>query len=156
MSIKKTVNESNQTVSFDFDGEHSLQCGLEALSTEMITRLALHGLSQKVGDSYSANQGTADAFGKASEVYAGLQAGNWNTGKSGGGGDLVEAIMKETGKDRDTVSGAIAAMTKEDRKALRARPQTAAILAAIKAQRMAERAKVDMGDAGVDLQSLFA
>ena len=50
--VKKSVSVENESVTFGFEG-NSVEFRLDQLSGEMITRLALHGLSQKLGDSYA-------------------------------------------------------------------------------------------------------
>lgn len=157
MSIKKSVNEQTQTVSFDFDGKGNIIADLSRIPAHIVTKLALHGLSQKMGDAYASNNGAMDAKGKAEEVYNGLLAGQWNTGKSGGGGDLVEALMMVASKGREDCAAKISGMTEEERKALRKNAKIASALLTIKAKRAAERAAaVVTDDSGDDLESLFA
>lgn len=138
MSIKKLTTESG--VTFDFDEQHELVTDLANLPQEIVQRLAVHGLSQKVGDAYANNDGPADAYARAKVVYESLQAGQWNAGRSGAGGDLVEAVMGETNQSREAVTERLAAMSKEEKTALRKNAKIAARLATIKAKRAAERA----------------
>lgn len=149
MSIKKTVNDNH--VHFDFDGDRELTCSILDLPDEMIQRLALHGLSQKVGDSYAANEGMADAHSKAEAVWDSLKANQWNAGRTGGGGDLTEALMNVTGQDRETVSTKLAGMGADEKKAIRKNAQVAAELARIKAERAAQRA----ASSGDSVEALF-
>lgn len=137
-SISKTVSDTS--VQFDFNGEKLLECKLSELSDEIINRLALHGLSQKVGDSYASHEGMSDAHAKASGVFESLKAGQWNAGRTGNGGDLVEAIMELTGKSRDDAATLLADMDSDKRKELRKDKRVAAILARMKADRAAQRA----------------
>jgi hypothetical protein len=83
-------------VSFMFEDakKTTLALALSELSQEMIVELAIHGLSQKVGDSYASSETVAEAIESAKDVWANLKAGRFNSAGGGLGGLLVEAIAR--------------------------------------------------------------
>ena len=74
--VKKSVNMENELVTFAFENE-TVEFKLADLSAEMVTRLALHGLSQKLGDSYADSTKVTDPQSAASVVWENLLEGNW-------------------------------------------------------------------------------
>lgn len=126
------------------------------LENTMIGRLALHGASQKIGDSYAgvAKEAkelntTALDLAKANvrDTIAQIYKGEWRVNAGGGGprvNDLAIAISRVTGEALEGEDGTIAyvaAMSDEDKKATRKKPKIAAALAQIAAEKAAERAK---------------
>ena len=53
MAIKKKIDVEAKTVTFTFEDDSTQVLELGNLTPEMQTQLALHGLSQKAGDSYA-------------------------------------------------------------------------------------------------------
>ena len=74
--VKKVVNVENKSVTFGFEG-NSVEFRLDQLPGEMVTRLALHGLSQKLGDSYADSTKVTDPKKAATDVWNNLKEGNW-------------------------------------------------------------------------------
>ena len=112
-------------------------------------RLALHGASQKGGDSYAGAAGETDpiAFAKAQVegVIAQLYAGDWRATVSAGPrvSDLAVAIARATGENLEGDDGAIAmvtAMNEDEKKAWRKKPKVAAELAKLAAERAIAKA----------------
>ena len=58
----KIVGE--EAVTFEFANGEQVVARLDALTPEMVKRLAIHGLSQKMGDSYARAAGAGDAIEK--------------------------------------------------------------------------------------------
>ncbi len=125
---KKIVNLETKAVTFDFtkDGGDAVVVGLGDLSEDIITRLALHGLSQKVGDSYANAKNQADPLKWAQEqvqsVIKGLKEGVFNIGRTGEGTTRVSMLARAihrikvaAGEESTEVQAqeAIDAMTKE-------------------------------------------
>ena len=103
MQIAKKVIEGS-TLKFVWADESETEVVLEGFGEDILQRATLHGLSQKLGDSYS---GAAGDVGKAKamliETLDALRAGDWNR-KGGGfssGGIWVEALAKAAGEDMD-------------------------------------------------------
>ena len=78
--VKKSVSVENESVTFGFEG-NSVEFRLDQLPGEMITRLALHGLSQKLGDSYADSTKVTDPEKAATDVWNNLMQGyrDWET-----------------------------------------------------------------------------
>lgn len=137
------------------DGE-VLEVSLGQLPEDIVKHLALHGLSQKLGDSYAGEKDVEVAKAKAKKVAERLQAGEWKAVREGSGGgritDLAQALARVTGKELAECVSVITDMDKEQKKALRQHPQIKVALAEI----AAEKAKAKAAEAGeVDLGSLI-
>lgn len=139
----KSIDGLVLTIRFENGAE--LRCDSNQLSEETKTRLMMHGLSQKVGDSYASSESLGEAVANAEGQWENLRNGEWAA--RSGGGILAEALARVTGKD---LAECIAAVRKLDDKNKKALMKDARILTAI-AQIHAERAK----DAGSDLSILF-
>lgn len=74
------------------DGEVS-EFDVDSLPKEIVGRLALHGLSQKVGDSYASADTVAEAKEAAKDVWESLTNGKWSSAR-GTGGKIVEALAR--------------------------------------------------------------
>lgn len=125
--------------------------GAESLDPNVMAgRLAIHGASQKIGDSYAGVAKETDplAMAKANvkDTIAQIYAGTWRVNAGGGPrvNDLAVAMARVTGEPLEGDDGTIAfvaAMSDDDKKAMRKKPKIAAALAAIAAEKAAERAK---------------
>ena len=94
--VKKVVSVENESVTFGFEG-NSVEFRLDQLSREMITRLALHGLSQKLGDSYADSTKVTDPEKAATDVWNNLKDGNWGR-ERGSSVDYDAAIEEANGR----------------------------------------------------------
>lgn len=147
---KKTVAEDLTGVSIEFTNGEVIGVTLDALSPEIVRNLALHGLSQKLGDSYSGESDVAVAKTKAEAVAQRLAEGNWKAVREAGSGgritDLAQALAQVTGKTVEEAVAAIEAMDKAQKSGLRKHPRIKAATAAIAAARAAKAAE-DAADA---------
>lgn len=97
---KKVVNLEAKAVAFDFtkDGGPKVEIALADLPADIVTRLALHGLSQKVGDSYANAKNQADpvkwAVDQVAAVIKGLVGGVFNAGRTGEGATKVSMLAR--------------------------------------------------------------
>lgn len=112
-----------------------------------VFRLALHGASQKIGDSY-ASAGQSDdpvAYAKLAvkETIEQLYAGEWRATSSAGPrvNDLATAMARASGQPLDQMIAAVAAMDDDQKKVYRKKPKIAAALAAIAAEKAIAKAK---------------
>lgn len=121
--------------------------GLDPAS--MAGRLAIHGASQKIGDSYAGAAKEADPVAFAKEAVKGtikqIYDGEWRVNAGGGPrvNDLAKAIAAVTGQPLEGEDGTVAlvaAMSDDDKKAFRKKPKIAAALAKLAAEKAAERA----------------
>ncbi len=149
MSTKKEVSAEAGTVTWTFDDGSTQTFDLTKCSAEIQKRLALHGASQKGGDSYAGAAGESDplAYAKASvaDVIAQLYAGEWRATSAGprGPSDLALAVSRALGQTVEEASAMLEELDDEGKKALRGKPKVKAQLAAIRAQKAvaaAERA----------------
>lgn len=144
---KKVINQQDRTVTFEFANGDTLVIGLSALGENMVTRLALHGVAQKVGDSYANAISVDEAIANATEAVDKLRRGDWTTKASGG--ILAIALARVAGR---SIAEAQAVLEKMDKKAKAALGKSDAILTAI-AEIRKERAT---GSVGIDIGALFA
>jgi len=160
---KKIVDLSAQTVTFDFGDGNVETFQLSECSEEMKIQLALHGASQKGGDSYASAKKTCADTGidpvawsqeQASGVIKQLYDDDWTVRTPGAGTstDLAVAFEEVTG------SPLADGLEKEDKAALRKHPDIAAVLARIKRERAEAKEKAAEAKVGTgpDLSDYMA
>lgn len=149
---KKTTSLETQTVSFDFeDGKDPVVLELSKCSKEMIVQLALHGASQKGGDSYASAKKTcagtdidpvvwsrAQAQGVVDQIYA----NDWTVRTPGAGAvtDLATALAEAVTCEVSEAVERLTTESKEGRAELRKHPKIKAILDRIKLERQKAKA----------------
>ncbi|MHB0978382.1 MAG: hypothetical protein ACYC1K_03235 [Minisyncoccota bacterium] len=122
---KKAVDVDAGTVTFTFaDGGAPIVLELSKVSESNATRLALHGMSQKAGDSYAGTESIADARESVLGVQEMLYSGEWTTRAPGEPRTavLAEALARATNRTVDEAKAALAAMDEETRRAVSAHP----------------------------------
>jgi len=141
-------------VKFEFSTGQTLEADLNKLPDEMKLKLALHGLSQKLGDSYAGAE-DGEAYECANKVLEDLVAGNWSSRVAGAGSPrttmLAEALALAANVTVEEAVAKIADMDDEKVKAIRNHQVVKAKLAEIKAKRAAEAAAAaakDLAEAG--------
>lgn len=160
-------------ITFPDDTVQSLS--LEGLSDEVITRLAVHGMSQKLGDSF-AGAGKEEnplAFAKArvQAVIEQLKAGEWRVVTGGGGiSQLAKAFARATGRTEEECQKVLddkqAELDNEERKLadnpwlqfrkqLSNQPAVKKALNEIKLEAAKKAAAKDVGEQETDLAELF-
>ncbi len=140
----KKIDTDAKVVVFAFTNGDSHTVALADFPDDIKTRFALHGISQKLGDSYA----SADGIDEAIEAFLGTlettTKGDWSTRAAGGGKGrttmLAEALAEATGQDLDAAVAVLAEQTDEGKKAIKAHPQVRAILERISAERAAAKA----------------
>ena len=162
MAERKVSKEVTETgVNFEFFDGTAMSANLDALTPEMVNKLAIHGLSQKIGDSYS-GEDAANCQTIAEATFKSLVDGNWSS-RSGGGGprisQLAEALARATGQEIQDCVAKIAEMDDDTKKDLKAHPQIKAIIAEIKLEKAKADAEKAAGDAdaegGIDLSAMM-
>jgi len=127
--------------SITFGDGTSMDFEMSKLPQEIIKTLSLHGLMQKLGDSYAGAKGDfAAAKASVSQVWDQLVAGQWRAARAAGEAkprttELAAAIARVTGKDLLEVQQKVADADDAKRKAWRALPAVAAAIAEIRAER---------------------
>ena len=144
---KKVVNIEYGIVGFDFvDGTHR-DVKLSDLSEQIRHQLVLHGLSQKLGDSYSGAESVSEAVERFNSTADMLLAGDWTSGRSANGGIFVDALAKAGGVERNEALEKWNAMSDDEKAAIKKHPAIKAAKAAIELERAAAKAKA-AGDGG--------
>lgn len=134
----------NAGVVFEFSNGNRVQVNLDSFSDTMQRRLAVHGIAQKLGDSYANAESFAQAFERFESVLANLRAGTWNPGRMATGGIWVEAIARATNASFDDALAKWDSLTKDGKANVKKLPQVRAAHAAI----VAERAQAELDAIG--------
>jgi hypothetical protein len=144
MAKKASKKVTDSGVEITFESGEVVAVQLDQLSDGIITKLALHGLSQKVGDSYAGAE-LAEAHELAGSVVKRLIEGEWTQASTGGGVSrvsmLVEALAAATGKTNDEALEVVKGMSEDQKKELKKHPAIAKELATIAAERAVAKAK---------------
>ena len=114
-----------RTVRFVLGNGVEVQASLADMSEEMVERLALHGLSQKVGDaaaSFSKERDYHGAFGAMQAVVDNLMQGVWSSRAGSSTADLVTAIAELQGVELEAAAEAVGKATEEQIAVLRKHP----------------------------------
>ena len=144
-------------VRFNFSNGERVDVDVTQFPEDIQTKLAIHGLSQKLGDSYaSANDkgmSIQDCVDGVNEIVRNLANGEWAASGSRGVSIMAEAMSVLLDKDLRQCADAIAGMTDTQRGELSKRPDIKAEVAKIKAERA--RAKLDTTPGGDDIDTLL-
>lgn len=95
---KKSIVDN--TVSFAFGDEGSagnVSVDITQFPDEIQTRFAVHGLSQKLGDSYAGIKSPADAMDQVNTLVKQLEKGDWTAASNAAGpkaGKVVRALFR--------------------------------------------------------------
>lgn len=135
---KKLVDESS--IKFIWADETDEIISLELFSDAIVKRAALHGISQKLGDSYSGITNVPEAKIALHGVLASLVAGDWNRKGGSSGGIWVEALARATGETIETVLEAWDKMTDEVKAASKKHPDAIKAKAEIELERAQAKA----------------
>lgn len=129
---KKVVLENG--IRFEFANGVTRTCLLDDLTPSMVTRFAIHGIAQKGGDSYASAESIAEAIDNLDEVWTNAREGNWEV-RTGGGGILVEALARATGKPIDEARAVVRGMDDKAKRKLGGHPDILDAIAAIRKER---------------------
>lgn len=122
------------------DGE-TLEFDVSDLPEAIVSRLIVHGLKQKLIDAANTKAETLDEYRDlVTSTFVMLAAGEWTRRGDGDGGMLAEAIAEATGEAIEKVRETLKAMDDETRKKVAGHPEVKAIVARIKAERLAVKA----------------
>jgi hypothetical protein len=117
---------------------------LDDYSDAIRHKLALHGLSQKIGDSASGcakDRDFSGAFGNMQTVEDNLRNDTWASRAGGGTSDLVAVLAELQGATLEDAQAAVDKMDEEQLKAVRSNPQVKSAIAELVAARAKEAAK---------------
>lgn len=153
---KKEISEVG--VVFKFEDGKDFTALLDGIPQEIVNRLALHGMSQKLGDSYASAMSIKEAREGVTALYNALKEGSWTLrGESGPRITVwVQALARAAKVTEEEALKKWDEMKEEDRKALKNHPGMKAAKAEIdleKAQKAMQGA--EMPEEGADLSKLF-
>ncbi len=145
------VNEAGAptgVIQFTFEDGTVQNVDVNALDEATKFRALVHGVSQKVGDSYAGAKAeenpTAFAKSVCAETIAQILRGEWRAPSAGGGPrvtDLAVALSRATGQALEAAVEFIGTLDDQQTKDLRNKPKIKAVLAAITAEKAAAKAK---------------
>lgn len=164
MSTLKKAKASIEGNVLTLQFAHGEELSIDAndLPNDMKAACLMHGLKQKVCDSYSGDKDPAEALESASSVIEALRKGDWSTRVAGEGGvrvtQLAKALSMVTGRTIEESIEVVGNMTDELKKTLGANPQIKVAIAQIQAEKArlaAEEAQkaADTGPSIVDILS---
>jgi len=136
-------------VRFILGNEQDVIVKMEELSAENTYHAAVHGVSQRLGDSCSAfskDKDYASAYKALTELKDQLKTKEWNKEREGGVGrqqveDLIEALSKLKKQDAEIVRAAVEKASPETIKKWAGNTKVAAEILAIKQKRANEAKK---------------
>jgi hypothetical protein len=139
---KASVNVEGTTLKFDFTTDDLLVFDVTQLSDDIKTKALIHGVRQKIQDSY-AGVDADKAYVAANAVAQAMLDGNWSTRTEGTGGGvrtslLAEALARATGQALDACIAAISTMDDDTKKSVRSHPQVKKAMMEIKLERARE------------------
>jgi len=127
-----------------------MNCPLEDLNEAMIRQLAIHGLSQKIGDSYASADTVSEAIVSAKSVWENLKKGDFNARAQGTGGVVVEALARLKGIAVEDAMEAWNAADEEQQAAIRKNPRVKAMVDVIKGERASKLVEGTGDDISLD------
>lgn len=140
LASKKSLGNG---VEFDF-GDKVFRVEIAEFNEDILHQAMIHGLSQKLGDSYAGALNVSEAIQRFTDTLESLRAGTWNSGRTGMGGDLAQAIANLTSTPVEDIAEALKGKDKKELANLRKQPEVAAEILKIKLEREKSRpAKVD-------------
>jgi len=140
--VKKTVEEDG-SITFEFASGETEKVSPGDFSAEIQKQLMTHGLSQKLGDSYS-GEDTDKCHAVFLGVKKNLEDGNWSARSGGGGGprvsQLAAALARVTGEPIEKCVEKLSALDDDKKKAVQAHPDIQLAIAEIKQEAAAAKA----------------
>lgn len=138
----KEYDLDTSKVSFTFGNGEKLEIDANGLSPEMQKQLMLHGISQKVGDSFAGVKGNyAEGVQNAKDTIEQLQAGVWKAARDDDArprlAELAEAIARIKDVPVEAATAAVEKGSEEQRKAWRSNAKVKATIAQIRAEKAA-------------------
>lgn len=144
--IAKKKVEGNSITWTWADGSKSV-IKLDVFTKELIERSAVHGISQKLGDSYSGAITVVEAKVAFDSVLVALKAGDWNRKGTGTGGIWLEAIARAMKIELADVTAKWDSFTDAKQKIMKSHPDTKLAHAQIVAERAKKAQKAQSDDA---------
>jgi len=151
--IKKAAVETSATgLKFNFASGKEVEVEASEFNEDILHKAMLHGLKQKLADSYAGCKTDYDVEAAFEAVLASLTAGQWNAGRSSSGGIWVEALARATGKGLEECREKWAGLDDDTMKSLKAHPEVKQAKAEIELERA--KAKVTGKESEIDLDEI--
>jgi phage-related tail protein len=135
-------------IQFTFEDNTVQLIDVNGLSEETKFRAMVHGISQKIGDSYAGAKAEENplAFAKAAcaETIAQVERNEWRAPSAGGGPrvtDLAVALSRATGQTLEASVEYIGTLDENQVKELRGKAKIKAMLATVAAEKAIAKAK---------------
>lgn len=142
--LPSDVGGKPKAVVFALGNGTKLELCLDEVPAEMIEQLAIHGLSQKVGDSCSSLSKDRDftgAYANMQQVITNLRNGVWSNRAGSSTSDLVVAISRILKCSEEEAQARVDKATEEQLTAIRKNPQIKEVVTKLQAERAKEAAK---------------
>lgn len=148
---KKDYDTETASFNIVFANGNKREVIITDLPQEIQLNLALHGLSQKLGDSYASVKGDVGlAEQKFDAVLKQLMNGEWAAKREGEGAskvtELAEAIARIKNVPIEKANAAVAQATDEQIKGWKANASVKAVIAQIRAEKAQARAAKEQGE----------
>ena len=145
-AIKKvTTKVEGNLLNLSFAHGEELSLSANDLPNEMKSACLMHGLKQKVCDSFSGVTDPAECLAKAKGVFEALSAGNWTGRVAGEGGarvtQLARALSQVAKMELQEAVDMVAEMDDDTKKSLNANAEIKVAIAQIKAEEAAKAAE---------------
>lgn len=147
----KVLDLDSKLVEFTFDGMDPIQVAIGDFSKDVQLHFALHGISQKLGDSYSSCKGVvADAHAAFQATLEQLKNGEWRAARGEGESkprstELAAALARIKNISVEDAAKALDEASDDQKKALRSNERVKAVIAVLRAEKA--QAKLEKLDA---------
>lgn len=135
---------SSPYVRFDFRNGESR---IFTIPDSLVTRLALHGAEQKIGDETAGETDVDDMVLAVDEIIERLSKGEWNARREGGGMSgtsiLLKAMCEVTGKSIEAIKAFLSERTQQEKIALRNSPRFKTVVQRLEEEKAAKAGKID-------------
>lgn len=141
--VKKEVLQDEKGVPtgvrFDFaNGKTETITTEDAIKWGLYERYAVHGISQKHGDSYASKDSVDDCYETFKETQLQCSQGKWTEGGGGGGAGasvLLRALVEATGQPEEAVRATLSTLSQKEKLVLRGDPQLQPIIQRLEAEK---------------------
>lgn len=138
--VKQIEPETGRAI-IDFGNAGKLEARVTELPEEIRATLVLHGLAQKLGDSYAGISDPARARAAAESVLARLKAGEWRARHGDGSAsvsptviELARAVARVKGISEEEALEKVQRLDRKSRNLLRAHPAIMREIAKLRAK----------------------
>lgn len=157
---KATVTNSGSILSWAFAHGEELIIDAAELANNIKESLLVHGLRQKISDSYAGCTTPQEAMEAARSVAEALSKGEWSSRGTGEGGSrvtqLAKALSMVTGQPLEAAVEVVSNMSDENKKNLGANAQIKLAIATIQAEKARAAAEEAAKQEGPSIADILA